>query len=142
MSPEIRPGTVIQSDIPARLDALAWSSWHRRVIIALGITWILDGLEASLIANLAPTLEDPRALGLRAAQVGLANSAYLLGQVGGAILFGHLTDRFGRKSLFLVTLSLYLGATAATGTASGFGIFVLFRLLAGAGIGGEYSAIN
>src|SRR6187402_2033589 len=142
MYPEVPPGTVIRSDIPGRLDALAWSSWHRRLVIALGITWILDGLEASLIANLAPTLGDPRTLGLRAAQLGLANSAYLLGQVGGAILFGRLTDRFGRKRLFLVTLGLYLGATAATGLASSFGVFALFRLLAGAGIGGEYAAIN
>src|SRR5436190_23068604 len=108
MPPEVPPGTVIHSDIPARLDALAWSRWHRRVVIALGITWVLDGLEASLIANLAPTLGDPRALGLHAAQLGLANSVYLLGQVGGAILFGRLTDRFGRKRLFLVTLGLYL----------------------------------
>ncbi|MEP7049510.1 MAG: MFS transporter [Pseudomonadota bacterium] len=142
MYPEVPPGTVVQSDIPARLDALAWSRWHRRVIVALGITWILDGLEASLIANLAPTLENPLTLGLRAAQLGLANSVYLVGQVFGALLFGHLTDRFGRKRLFLVTLGLYLGATAATGLAQSFAAFAFFRLLAGAGIGGEYSAIN
>lgn len=140
--PDAARGEVIRSDIPARLDALAWSRWHRRVVVALGVTWILDGLEASLIANLAPTLQDERTLGLRAAQVGLANTVYLLGQVVGALVFGHLTDRFGRKRLFLVTLGLYLGATAASGFAPGFGVFLLFRLLAGAGIGGEYSAIN
>lgn len=140
--PEVATGSQIHSDIPARLDALEWSKWHRRVVVALGITWILDGLEASLIANLGPTLEDPRALGLRAAQVGLANTTYLVGQVLGALVFGHLTDRLGRKRLFLITLGLYLGATAASGAAPGFAVFLLFRLLAGAGIGGEYSAIN
>jgi MFS family permease len=135
-------GTVIRSDIPSRLDALVWSRWHQRVVIALGITWILDGLEASLIANLAPTLQDERTLGLRAVEVGLANTIYLVGQVLGALVFGHLTDRYGRKRLFLVTLGLYLAATAASGAASSFGVFLFFRLLAGAGIGGEYSAIN
>ena len=142
MQPEVAPGTWIESDVPTRLDALGWSKWHRRVVVALGITWILDGLEASLIANLAPTLEDPRTLGLRAAQLGLVNSAYLMGQVAGALVFGHLTDRFGRKRLFLVTLGLYLAATAASGAAPGFTVFLLCRLLAGAGIGGEYAAIN
>ncbi len=106
MRPDAARGEVIRSDIPARLDALAWSRWHRRVVVALGVTWILDGLEASLIANLAPTLQDERTLGLRAAQVGLANTVYLLGQVAGALVFGHLTDRFGRKRLFLVDLGI------------------------------------
>src|SRR4051812_44853765 len=142
MRPDLPRGSVVQSDIPNRLDGLGWSKWHRRVVVALGITWILDGLEASLIANLAPVLQDPRAFGLRPAQLGLVNSVYLAGQVGGALLFGHLTDRFGRKRLFLVTLGLYLGATAASGAAPTFALFALFRLLAGAGIGGEYAAIN
>ena len=79
--PDARRGEVVRSNVPTRLDALEWSSWHRRVVVALGITWILDGLEASLIANLAPTLEDARTLGLRASEVGFANSTYLLGQV-------------------------------------------------------------
>jgi len=113
MRRDVPRGPVVSSEIPARLDALGWSSWHRRVVAALGVTWILDGLEASLIANLAPTLQDERTLGLRAAQLGLVNSAYLLGQVAGALLFGHLTDCFGRKRLFLVTWGLYLGASAA-----------------------------
>jgi MFS family permease len=142
MTPDTPHGSWITTDIPGRLDALGWSRWHRRVIIALGITWILDGLEASLIANLAPTLQDRRALGLTATQIGLSNTSYLVGQVLGALLFGYLTDRLGRKRLFLVTLSLYLVATALSGLASGFGVFVVFRFLAGAGIGGEYSAIN
>ena len=132
----------VSSTIPPRLDRLAWSRWHRRVVIALGITWILDGLEASLVANLGPALEDPRTLGLDARMVGLANTVYLVGQVVGALLFGHLTDRLGRKRLFLVTLTLYLVATAASGFAPHLAVFLVFRFLAGAGIGGEYAAIN
>jgi MFS family permease len=135
-------GEVVHTNVPPRLDSLEWSRWHVRVVIALGITWILDGLEASLVANLGPALEDPRALGLRAAQVGLASSAYLVGQVVGALGFGRLTDSFGRKRLFLVTLGLYLAATAASGAAPTFLVFLGLRFLAGAGIGGEYSAIN
>jgi len=140
--PEIAKGTVVRSTIPSRLDALEWSRWHRRVVVALGITWILDGLEASLIANLAPTLQDERTLGLRAVQIGIANTVYLIGQVFGALFFGHLTDRYGRKRLFLVTLGVYLAATALSGAATGFGMFLVLRFIAGAGIGGEYSAIN
>jgi MFS family permease len=128
--------------VPGRLDELAWSRWHQRMVLALGITWILDGLEASLVANVAPTLRHPDALGLSATAIGIANSAYLVGQVVGALCFGHLTDRFGRKRLFLVTLAIYLGATAASGLASSYGVFLAFRFLAGSGIGGEYSAIN
>jgi MFS family permease len=135
-------GSTVQSDIPRRLDALGWSRWHKRVILALGITWILDGLEASLVANLAPTLRDVRALGLTGGEVGFANTVYLIGQVAGALVFGHLTDRLGRKRLFLVTIALYLTATAASGLAPNYGVFLVLRFFAGAGIGGEYSAIN
>ena len=142
MIPDTPRGTWITTDVPGRLDALVWSSWHQRLLLALGITWILDGLEASLVANVAPTLRHPEALGLSATQVGIANSAYLLGQVAGALVFGYLTDRLGRKRLFLVTLALYLGATALSGLAPTYAVFLGFRLLAGAGIGGEYSAIN
>lgn len=130
------------SDIPERLDRLPWSRWHLRVIVALGITWALDGLEASLIANLAPTLTRADTLALRPAQVSQATAVYLLGQVFGALLFGWLTDRHGRKALFLVTLGLYLGATALGGLAPNFVVFATLRFCAGAGIGGEYSAIN
>lgn len=142
MIPDAPRGTWIATDIPSRLDALEWSSWHRRMILALGITWVLDGLEASLIANIAPTLQSAATLGLSATEVGVANSVYLVGQVIGALVFGHLTDRLGRKRLFLVTLGLYLAATALSGLAPGYGVFLIFRSLAGAGIGGEYSAIN
>ena len=140
--PEREAGAIIETDVPPRLDALRWSRWHRRVVIALGITWILDGVEASLVANLGPTLMSPHTLGLTAAAVGFANSAYLLGQVFGALVFGFLTDRWGRKRLFLITLGLYLGATALSGAAPNFAVFVGLRFFAGTGIGGEYSAIN
>jgi MFS family permease len=135
-------GEWVETDVPGRLDALAWSRWHWHMVLALGITWILDGLEASLVANVAPTLRHPDALGLSATAIGVANSAYLVGQVIGALCFGHLTDRFGRKRLFLVTLAIYLCSTAATGLASSYAMFVALRFLAGSGIGGEYSAIN
>jgi MFS family permease len=142
MTPDTAHGRWIETNVPPRLDALEWSAWHRRVIVALGITWILDGLEASLIANLGPTLERSETLALSATQVGFTNTAYLVGQVAGALVFGHLTDRFGRKRLFLVTLGLYLVATALSGVAPTFGVFLAFRFCAGGGIGGEYSAIN
>jgi MFS family permease len=142
MLPDTPRGAWIQTDVPGRLDALVWSRWHQRLILALGVTWILDGLEASLVANIAPTLRHPDALGLSATQVGMANSLYLVGQVAGALVFGYLTDRLGRKRLFLVTLALYLGATALSGLAPTYMVFVGFRFLAGAGIGGEYAAIN
>jgi MFS family permease len=96
MIPDTPRGTWVTTDVPGRLDALGWSRWHQRLIVALGITWILDGLEASLVANVAPTLQHPDTLGLSATQIGMANSAYLLGQVAGALVFGHLTDRLGR----------------------------------------------
>ncbi|HEY0250906.1 MAG TPA: MFS transporter, partial [Kofleriaceae bacterium] len=140
MKPEVPAGQWIESDVPPRLDALGWSSWHRRVILALGITWILDGLEASLAAQLAPTLE--KTLELTATQVGAASTTYLVGSVAGALTFGRLTDRLGRKKLFLVTLAIYLVATALCGLATNFWMFAFLRFFAGAGIGGEYSAIN
>ena len=135
-------GETIHTDVPPRLDALGWSSWHRRMVIALGITWVLDGLEASLVTNLGPTLLRPETLHLTATQLGQTSSLYLVGQVIGALGFGHLTDRLGRKKLFFATLLLYLIATALSGFAPNFWVFAAFRLLAGAGIGGEYSAIN
>jgi MFS family permease len=136
------PGSWVTTDVPGRLDALGWSRWHRRFVLALGITWILDGLEASLVANLAPSLQHGDALGLSGAQVGLANTVYLVGQVVGALGFGYLTDRLGRKRLFLVTLGVYLSATALSGLSPNYSAFLVLRFFAGTGIGGEYAAIN
>ncbi|UYO53664.1 MFS transporter [Rhodopseudomonas palustris] len=133
---------VIDTDIPARLDGLLWSGFHTRVVGALGITWILDGLEVTLAGALAGALKDSPSLRFSNLDIGLANSAYLAGAVIGAIGFGWLTDRIGRKKLFFITLTLYLAATAATATSWDVASYALFRFLTGAGIGGEYTAIN
>src|SRR4030095_7070413 len=129
-------------DVPARLDRLPWSGFHRLVVVALGITWILDGLEVTLAGSVAAALQTSPRLHLTAEQVGLTGSAYLAGAVLGSLFFGHLTDRLGRKKLFNVTLGVYLVATALTALSWDFASFLLFRSLTGAGIGGEYSAIN
>jgi MFS family permease len=133
---------VIETDIPSRLDSLAWSGFHSRVVLALGITWILDGLEVTLAGALSGALKQSPALHLSNVELGLANSAYLAGAVSGALGFGWLTDRAGRKKLFLVTLALYLAATAATALSWNVASYAVFRFLTGAGIGGEYTAIN
>ena len=132
----------MQTDVPARLDRLPWSRFHRLVVVALGITWILDGLEVTLAGSVAAALQTSPRLQLTAEQVGLTGSAYLAGAVLGSLFFGHLTDRLGRKKLFNVTLGVYLVATAATAFSWDFYSFLFFRFLTGAGIGGEYSAIN
>ncbi|HUH83441.1 MAG TPA: MFS transporter [Stellaceae bacterium] len=133
---------VTRTDVPARLDRLPWSGFHTLVIAALGITWILDGLEVTLAGSIAAALQQSPRLHLSAEEVGLTGSAYLVGAVLGALGFGHLTDRLGRKRLFSVTLGLYLVATLLTALAWDFTSFAFFRLLTGAGIGGEYAAIN
>ena len=133
---------VIETDIPARLDRLPWTRFHTLVVVALGITWILDGLEVTLAGSIAGALQESPVLHFDAAEIGLVGTAYLIGAVTGAVLFGYLTDRFGRRKLFFVTLGLYLTATAATAFSWGFWSFALFRSLTGAGIGGEYTAIN
>lgn len=135
-------GPPVHTDVPARLDRLPWSRFHRLVVVALGITWILDGLEVTLAGSVAAALQTSPRLQLTAEQVGLTGSAYLAGAVLGALFFGYLTDRWGRKRLFNVTLGVYLVATALTAFAWDFSSFLLFRFLTGAGIGGEYSAIN
>jgi MFS family permease len=135
------PGSTL-TDVPARLDRLPWSGFHRLVVAALGITWILDGLEVTLAGSVAAALQTSPRLHLTAEQVGLTGSAYLIGAVLGSLFFGHLTDRLGRKKLFNVTLGVYLLATAATAFSWNFESFLFFRFLTGAGIGGEYSAIN
>jgi MFS family permease len=131
--------------IPSLLDRLPWSSWHLRIVFALGITWLLDGLEGSLGGSLAGALKQSRqsgGLGFTDAQLGLSSSCYLAGAVAGALLFGYMADRYGRRRLFFWTLSLYVCATAATGFSRGLWGFTFCRVLTGAGIGGEYAAIN
>jgi MFS family permease len=133
---------IIETTIPSRLDALTWSGFHTRVVLALGITWILDGLEVTLAGALSGALKDSPVLRFSNFDVGLANSGYLAGAVVGAVGFGWLTDRIGRRKLFFITLALYLSATAATAFSWNVASYVLFRCLTGAGIGGEYTAIN
>jgi MFS family permease len=111
---EVQTG-VIETRIPGRLDRLPWSRWHWLVVIGLGTVWILDGLEVTIVGAIASRLTDPDSgLGLTDSQVGLAASIYVLGACLGALFFGYLTDRFGRKKLFILTLAVYLVATVAT----------------------------
>lgn len=133
---------IIETDIPVRLDRLPWTGFHTLVVSALGITWILDGLEVTLAGSVAGALQESPVLHFSAAEVGGVGSAYLAGAVAGALLFGYLTDRFGRRKLFFITLGVYLTATAATAFSWNFASFASFRFLTGAGIGGEYAAIN
>ena len=133
---------VIETDVPARLDRLRWGRFHWLVVAALGITWVLDGLEVTLAGAVSGALKESPALRLTDGQVGASASAYLAGAVLGALLFGWLTDLLGRRKLFFVTLGLYLVATAATAFAPDFALFAVFRFLTGCGIGGEYVAIN
>ena len=133
---------IVETDIPARLDRLPWGRFHTLVVVALGVTWILDGLEVTLAGTVAGALKASPVLQFSNADVGLAGSAYLAGAVLGAIFFGWLTDRLGRKKLFFITLTVYLLATAATAFSWNLWSFLLFRFITGAGIGGEYAAIN
>ena len=132
----------IETDIPERMDRLPWSRWHTRIIVALGTSWLLDGLQVTLAGSLAGILEDKAGLALTDPQVTAGATFYLAGAVMGAVLFGYLTDRLGRKRLFLVTLATYSLATLASALSWNFGSFAIFRLLTGLGIGGEYAAIN
>ncbi|WGD52908.1 MFS transporter [Bradyrhizobium sp. CB1650] len=133
---------IVETSIPSRLDALPWSGFHTRVVLALGITWILDGLEVTLAGALSGALKQSPSLHFSNLDLGIANSAYLAGAVLGALGFGWLTDRIGRKKLFFITLAVYLSATAATALSWNIASYALFRFLTGAGIGGEYTAIN
>jgi len=130
------------SSIPARLDRLPWSAWHWRVVIALGVSWLLDGLEVTVVGSIGPALQRPETLGLSGGQVGWAASAYIGGAVLGALYFGRLADKLGRKRMFLVTLVVYLVATLMTAFTWDIYSFAFCRLLTGVGIGGEYAAIN
>jgi MFS family permease len=129
-------------NIAARLDRLPWSGWHWRVVIALGVAWVLDGLEVTLIGSIGSVLERSDTLALTAAQVGWTGSIYIGGAVLGALIFGRLADRLGRKKLFMITLAVYMAATLATAFSGGFISLSLCRLVTGIGIGGEYAAIN
>src|SRR6187431_540899 len=120
---------IVETDIPARLDRLPWSRFHTLVVAALGITWILDGLEVTLAGSVAGALKASPVLRFSNTDVGLAASAYLAGAVLGALFFGWLTDRLGRKKLFFITLAVYLVATAATALSWDLASFALFRFL-------------
>jgi MFS family permease len=133
---------VFTTDVPARLDRLPWSRFHWLVALALGVTWVLDGLEVTLVSSLAGAIADRRGLHLSSAEVGLAASIYLSGAVLGALSFGRLTDSLGRKRLFTATVGLYCMATLLSGLSWNFWSFALFRFFTGAGIGGEVAAMN
>ena len=135
-------GEWIETDVPQRMDRLPWSGWHWLVVTALGVTWILDGLETTIAGALGGVLTHRDTLGLTIQQVDFSSSCYLIGAVTGALVFGYCTDRLGRKKLFYVTLLVYLCATAATAFSWNFASYAFFRALTGAGIGGEYAAIN
>jgi MFS family permease len=133
---------VLRTDIPARLDRLPWSRFHWLVVLALGVTWILDGLEVTFKGAVSGVLQLPETLGFSAEQIGLLGSAYLAGAVIGALVFGRLTDRYGRKRLFFITLAVYLLGVGLSAFAWDFSSFAVFRFITGCGIGGEYAAIN
>jgi MFS family permease len=128
--------------IPARLDRLPLSRFHLLAVAALGVTWILDGLEVTIVGAIGPVLENPQTLGLSAVQVGNAASSYVIGAVIGALLFGWMTDRFGRRRIFYITLVVYLAGVLLTAASWSFWSFAAFRAITGLGIGGEYAAIN
>jgi len=140
-SPADTPET-FETMIPARLDRLPWSRFHWLLVVGLGITWILDGLEVTLMGAISAVLQRGDVLGFSAAQIGSISSAYLTGAVVGALIFGHLTDRFGRRTFFFVSLSTYLIGVGLTAVSWNLVSFAAFRFLTGAGIGGEYSAVN
>lgn len=137
-----RATDTFSTDLPARLDRLPWTRFHTLLVVALGITWLLDGLEVTLAGSIAGALKDSPVLHMSNAEVGLAGGTYIAGAVLGALYFGWLADRLGRRKLFFITLAVYIGATALTALSWNLWSFLLFRFLTGAGIGGEYSAIN
>lgn len=130
------------TDIPARMDRLPWGAWHWRVVIALGITWIIDGLEVTMVGAINAVLNRPTTMGFTSRQIDLLGTFYLVGAVAGALVFGHLTDKLGRKKLFTATLGIYLVGAVGTALSWNYASFAFFLALTGSGIGGEYSAIN
>ena len=137
-----RPGETTTTQIPGRMDRLPWSRWHWLVVAGLGTVWILDGVEVTIVGAIASRLQDKQTLGLSAFEIAFGGTCYIIGAAIGAIGFGYLTDRLGRKRLFLVTLAVYLVATVATAFTWSAASFWIFRALTGLGIGGEYAAIN
>src|SRR3954469_4850376 len=133
----------IETDIPARMDRLPWSRWHWMVIIGLGTVWILDGLAVTIVGAIGGRLSEPGSgLELTATQVGAAGSAYIAGACAGALFFGRLADRLGRKRLFMITLGVFLAGSILTAFSMNFAWFLVCRVITGAGVGGEYSAIH
>jgi MFS family permease len=133
----------ITTDIPARMDRLPWSRWHWLVVLGLGTVWILDGLEVTIVGSIAGRLtEEGSGLALTEAQIGIAAGVYVAGACLGALFFGYLADRIGRKKLFIITLAVYLVATVLTAFSMNPMWFYACRFFTGAGIGGEYAAIN
>ena len=142
MLPETELGR-ITTDIPARMDRLPWVRWHWLIVVGLGTVWILDGLEVTIVGSLSDVLKDPNhGLGLSSSQIGLAGAIYVAGSCIGALFFGQLTDRFGRKKLFMITLGIYLVGTVLTAFSMNPIWYFACRFITGAGIGGEYAAIN
>src|SRR2546423_4968961 len=139
---DMTTGETIESYVPARLDRMPWSRWHWLIVVSLGATWILDGLEVTLAGSLGGILTRRETLGLTDTEVGAAATCYLAGAVIGALLFGYGTDRFGRKELFFITVAVYLFGTALSAFSWNFASYAIFRAVTGAGIGGEYAAIN
>jgi len=133
----------ITTDIPARMDRLPWSKWHWLIVVGLGTVWILDGIEVTIVGSLSAALEpEGTGLGLSAYDVGLAGAIYVTGACLGALFFGQLTDRFGRKKLFMITLGVYTFGTVLTAFSMNPLWYFVCRGITGAGIGGEYAAIN
>ncbi|GLW33502.1 MFS transporter [Actinoplanes regularis] len=145
-APATGPET-IRSLIPARIDRLTWSPFHTKMILALGTAWVLDGLEITIASAIGPVLTERETLAMTSAEVGAIATVYLLGEVFGALFFGRLSDRLGRRNLFVITLGVYLAGNALTALTWGNSVaaiifLYLTRFIAGAGIGGEYAAIN
>jgi MFS family permease len=138
----VQTGT-IETRIPARLDRLPWSKFHWRIIVGLGTVWILDGLEVTMVGNVASRLtESDSGISMNAGDIGFAGAIYIVGACVGALVFGHITDRAGRKKLFMITLGVYILATFGTAFSFAPWFFFLMRFFTGSGIGGEYAAIN
>jgi MFS family permease len=141
-TPSASTSEVFETLIPARLDRLPWSRFHWLLVIGLGITWVLDGLEITLMGAISAVLQRPNVLNFSASEIGFISSCYLAGAVIGALIFGHLTDRFGRRKFFFLSLGIYLGGVALTAISWNLASFAVFRFITGTGIGGEYAAVN